>query len=102
LITENTEICSGSATILTASGSGTVSWYGDPAYSGIIGHGASYQTGIVETDTIFYVDAISDKGCKTNDSVMITVVASPSVVAMDDYYLCYGDEVTLRKYYVIN
>jgi gliding motility-associated-like protein len=45
---------------------------------------------------VFYVTATSDKSCKTQDSVRITVVLPPVVVAMGDYYrLCYGEELTL-------
>jgi gliding motility-associated-like protein len=98
LIIENGEICSGSTARLMAASSGAVSftYYSDDAYSDTIGQGTAFQTNILFNDTVFYIQATSDKDCKTRNSVRVTIIAPPKVVAMDDYYLCYGDEVTLE------
>jgi len=98
LITENAEICSGHVVNLIATGSGAVSftYYSDAAYSDIIGSGNSFQTGVLSNNTVFYIEAMSDKDCKTRDSVEITIEVPPAVITMDDAYLCYGDEITLN------
>jgi gliding motility-associated-like protein len=98
LITENGAICSGTTVRLTASGSGAGSfaYYSDAAYSDMIGQGSSFQTDVLFNDTVFYIEAASDKDCKSRDSVRITTVIPPDVVAMADSYLCYGDAITLE------
>ncbi|MDR3245390.1 MAG: gliding motility-associated C-terminal domain-containing protein [Prevotellaceae bacterium] len=97
LTVENSAICSGSTVRLTASSSGAVSfaYYSDKAYSDRVGQGSAFLTDVLLNDTVFYIEAASDKDCKSRDSVRITTIPPPEIVAMDDYYLCYGDAVTL-------
>jgi gliding motility-associated-like protein len=98
LINDHEPVCSGTSVRLNASGSDAVSpaWYGDSAYTNLIGQGASYQTGALTASSTFYVESTSDKGCKTRASAEVPVVLPPAVIAMDDYRLCYGEEVTLN------
>jgi gliding motility-associated-like protein len=97
LITEDSKICIGSTVKLIATASGAVSftYYSDAAYSDPIGTGNSFQTNALFNDTVFFIEAASDKNCKARNSVKFTTIVPPKVVAMDDYYLCYGDEVVL-------
>jgi gliding motility-associated-like protein len=72
----------------------SLNWYNDAAYSNPINQTGSYTT-TVFADTVFYLKALSDKTCSVKDSIKISVIRPPSVKAMDDLYLCYGEEVTL-------
>jgi gliding motility-associated-like protein len=94
---EDFDICTGSAAIITASSPDEITfvWYRNSDYSGIIGNDALLRTGVLETDTVFYVEAISNQNCKTKDSIIITTVAPPEVIAMDDRIICRGEKVAL-------
>jgi gliding motility-associated-like protein len=92
------EICSGSLAIPKASSSGenvSFEWYADNDYTNAVIFDDSFETGILTADTVFYVAAISNTGCQTRDSVEVAIIMPPVVVAMDDYHLCYGEEITL-------
>jgi gliding motility-associated-like protein len=72
----------------------SVGWYSDVAFYNHITQSVSHTVSL-SADTVFYIEALSDKGCVARDSIKISVVQPPSVTAMDDRYLCYGEEVTL-------
>jgi gliding motility-associated-like protein len=92
------DLCIGSFVELTVSSPDdiTYAWYGDHLYSNTISRNAAWLTGALEIDTVFYIEATSNKNCKTRDSIRLTLVARPMVVAMDDRFICYGDEVNLE------
>jgi gliding motility-associated-like protein len=98
LIKEDLNICLGSMVEITASSPDdiTFAWYRDNLYSNLISQDISLQTNVLENDTVFYIEAISDKNCKTRDSITITLTVPPVVVAMDDRFICYGEEVMLE------
>jgi gliding motility-associated-like protein len=97
LVNNRDTVCLETSALLNVSSSDAVSiaWYGDADYSDLIGYDASYQTAALTADTVFYVESMSNKGCTTRDSINVFTVAPPAIVAMDDYHLCYGEEVTL-------
>ncbi|MDR1581663.1 MAG: gliding motility-associated C-terminal domain-containing protein [Prevotellaceae bacterium] len=93
---KDTTVCSGIMTLLTVSSQNAVSlmWFSDAAYSDAINHTSLYETALT-IDTVFYIEALSDKGCNVKDVMNISVTTPPVVVAMDDVYLCYGEDITL-------
>ncbi|MDR1129830.1 MAG: gliding motility-associated C-terminal domain-containing protein [Prevotellaceae bacterium] len=95
----DTVICAYNATVFTAysKDAATISWYDDMAYSNNIIQASSYET-VLTADTVFYIEALSSEGCSTRDAMSISVIQNPSVAAMEDQYLCYGEEITLRLF----
>jgi gliding motility-associated-like protein len=96
LIVRDTTICAETMTVFTAESSdaASITWYGDDVYSDTIIQSASYET-MLTADAVFYIEALSDKGCSTRGSIDIQVIKRPAVTAMEDAYLCYGQEITL-------
>jgi gliding motility-associated-like protein len=90
-------ICKETSVLLEATSTEGVSiaWYRDSACSDLIDYGVSYQTKAQSVDTVFWLTSTSDKGCITRDSIKIEIIQPPIVVAMDDYHLCKGEEITL-------
>jgi gliding motility-associated-like protein len=98
---DDIESCYGLPATLTASSTDSdvsFGWYSDKNFANVTGSDDSFETGILTSDTVFYVMATSKENCKTQDSVRVTTVLPPVVVAMDDFHLCYGDEVTLMTF----
>jgi gliding motility-associated-like protein len=71
-----------------------LNWYNDAAYSNLINQTVAFTT-TVHSDTVFYVEAFSNESCSMRDSIMVSVFHPPSVKAMDDLFLCYGEEIIL-------
>jgi gliding motility-associated-like protein len=71
-----------------------LNWYKDAAYNNLIDQTVALAT-TVYADTVFYVEAFSNELCSIRDSIRVSVFRPPSVKAMDDLFLCYGEEVTL-------
>lgn len=73
----NLIICNNSAsTILSALGSGTLSWYNAPIGGQYLGSGSSYQTANITNTTNFYVQ---DSACSTSSRTAITVHVNPEL-----------------------
>jgi gliding motility-associated-like protein len=96
LTVKDTTVCFGAVALFTVSSqnASSLTWFSDAAYSDAVNHTPSYET-VVIFDTVFYIEALSDKGCSVKDKMNISVTTLPAVVAMDDVYLCYGEEITL-------
>jgi gliding motility-associated-like protein len=97
LTVKDTGICSVNMTtfIVSSQNAASITWFSDAIYSNAINYSSSYATTLT-ADAVFYIEALSDKGCSTKDVMNISVVVTPpAVVAMDDVYLCYGEEITL-------
>jgi gliding motility-associated-like protein len=97
LINLTSDVCFGSAAEISVSPSDEIAiiWYRDNLYSDKLGESSSIRMDAMQTDTVFYIEAISADNCVRRDSVKFTVVTPPSVVAMDDRQICYGKPVTL-------
>ncbi|MDR1887708.1 MAG: gliding motility-associated C-terminal domain-containing protein, partial [Prevotellaceae bacterium] len=95
LITADTSICAETETTFTVAGNAAMlNWYSDAAYYHRVVQALSYTTAL-SADAVFYVEALSNEGCITRDSLGVSVTPPPSVRAMDDSYLCHGEEITL-------
>jgi gliding motility-associated-like protein len=96
LIVQDANVCVATATVFTpVSDAALLKWYSDENYSNFIVQAISHSMALTN-DTVLYIEALSDKGCSTRDSIEITIIQPPVIVAMDDRYLCHGDdEITL-------
>lgn len=82
-------ICKGSSATLTASGSGTLSWYAAAAGGNRLGVGASYTTPVLFSPTTYYVQDSTCAVSNTRKAVQVNLYASTSssseVSACDSY-----------------
>ncbi|AFM05996.1 hypothetical protein Fleli_3682 [Bernardetia litoralis DSM 6794] len=91
-INQQTGLCQGNPTTLTATGLGTLYWYDSPTSTTPIQTGASFTTpSITQDSTYFYVlDSIAS--CGASDRLEILVKASPSLEAVSKpNYIFYLD-----------
>jgi gliding motility-associated-like protein len=72
-----------------------VRWYSDAQRHNLIIEASSFTSPALAADITFYVEALSNKGCATTGSMSVAVTAPPSVVAMGDRRICYGETVIL-------
>ena len=80
-------ICSGSSTVLNATGTGNVSWLTPNVSNGLAFVPASTST--------YTAVSTGLNNCTNQDQVTVTVVALPDVDAGDDVTICSGEQVTL-------
>jgi gliding motility-associated-like protein len=72
-----TTICSGTATTLTASASGTALWYSDAAMTNQIGTGNSFNTPVLTSNTTYHVAQVDVAGCRSTSATAVTVTITP-------------------------
>lgn len=98
---KDTTVCTGadlSLSPLAAGVSAEVKWYADSRYSTLIHTGSSITLNGVPGDTVLYFIIRAD-GQEARDQVGISTVKPPTVEAMDDALICFGDEITLQAQY---
>jgi gliding motility-associated-like protein len=90
---EDIAICNNFTAKPQASSSNAISlkWYSDANFSDFIVQAPSFETTILQNDTVFYVEALSVNGCITRDSVKITVYEIP----IEDLSICYDATATV-------
>ena len=92
-----TSICSGTATTLTATGTGTIQWYADAAMTNQVGSGSSFNTPVLSSNTTYHVALVNASGCRSTTATAVTVnintlPAAPNVTAAS---VCSGFTATL-------
>ncbi|MBK6985745.1 MAG: T9SS type A sorting domain-containing protein [Bacteroidetes bacterium] len=71
-------ICSGTSTSLTASGTGTISWFASPTSTTALTTGTVYTTPTLTSNTSYYISAITN-GCESTRAVKtITITPLPA------------------------
>ncbi len=89
-------ICAANSANLSASGSGTISWYSQTTGGNYLGAGGIYTTPILTSNTTYYVQ---DSTCEVSDSrtaMNVIVNPLPQVTAnTSDTIVCAGTAVTL-------
>lgn len=92
LVAAGDTICEGQSAILTATGSGTITWYSDPSTQDPLFTGSPITLGGLTDDTIFYV-ALSDGPCSSAvQAVVVEVDPVPEATAIDGPSLVCGGE----------
>jgi gliding motility-associated-like protein len=71
-----------------------VKWYSDSLHTDLIHAGKEFIVNNVLVDTVFYF-TVSANGVDIADKIGISVVKPPSVQAMNDTLICYGQTVEL-------
>ncbi|MHA4894347.1 Ig-like domain-containing protein [Pedobacter sp. PWIIR3] len=92
-------ICSGSATTLTATANGgtTISWFANPTGGTALASGGSFTTPVLNSTTTYYIE-VSKAGCANLQRLPVTVTvtqvpAAPVLVNVPP--ICAGSAVTL-------
>jgi len=92
--------CVGLSATLTASGSGTLTWYPTPTSATSIGTGISYVTPTLAAGTYtYYVEALTCATSASRTAVTITVNAVPTITASSTTFspvICAGQSATLQ------
>ena len=94
----STHVCSGDAATLTATVSGgtttamTYTWYSDATPIATTMEN-TYNLNVLATN--YSVEVVNSHNCSGQGSITISVTLPPSVTAMDDQRICYGEEITL-------
>lgn len=83
-------ICSGSSTTLSASGTGTIGWYTSPAGGPPLTIGATYTTPALTGTTTYYVQDSNSCAASARTPIQIIVNPNPTVVLGADTTQCGG------------
>ena len=92
-----TVICMGADVRLSPVGAevqAEVKWYSDNLHTDLIHSGKEFIANRLLADTVFYF-IISANGVELADKIEITAVKPPSVKAMNDTLICYGQSIDL-------
>ncbi|HLP54771.1 MAG TPA: LamG-like jellyroll fold domain-containing protein [Fluviicola sp.] len=74
----NVNICEGNSTVLSATGLGTISWYSAASGGTYLGAGTTFNTGILNANTSFFVQ---DSTCVPSARTQIMVSVQPPIVS---------------------
>lgn len=86
---ENQHICGGTTTILSASGTGNLSWYSDSTGGYFVGSGTDFITPALLKDTVFYAQ---DSACGfPSKRTAIAVTVNPAYSFVENFTICGGD-----------
>ncbi len=88
-ISADAEICFGLSTIISASGSGTITWDNG------LGEGDMFNVSPEET-TSYTATVIDDNQCENTSTLIVTVNDLPSADAGEDTEMCSGESYTLE------
>lgn len=90
----NLVICSGTATSLSASGTGNLGWYSTVSGGTYLGGGTNYSTPTLTTNTTYYVQD-STCGAGPRISITVTVNALPTLTVSGANAICNGSGATI-------
>ena len=88
----STAICANDSILLSATGAGVLGWYDAPTAGNYLAGGSSYQTPVLMTTTLYYVqDSNSTTGCVSPRTIVtVTVNANPLADLGADTTQCAG------------
>ena len=88
-------ICFGDLAWLTATGSGTITWFADPALSMVLGTGHTFGASTDVSITVYAQQSM--EGCLgATDTVQIVVLPRPAIIVLDGpSALCLGEQFLL-------
>ena len=88
-------ICTGSSTILFASGSIGTTYAWTPNNGTLTGANTANPTATPTTTTTYTVTATNSIGCTATDSVMVTITPAPPLTLSNDTSMCSGGSASL-------
>ena len=84
----NQNICTGYSTVLSATGTGTLSWYNAATGGNWLGEGTSFTTPILTSTTTYYVQDSTCAASLTRTSITVTVSPLPVPTIIGNNTLC--------------
>ncbi|NDK54598.1 Ig-like domain-containing protein [Pontibacter fetidus] len=99
-LADNVAICTGTAAALSVNSPDanyTYKWYATATGGAAIATGTTFNTGVLTSGKVYYVEAISATGCISSSRRMVTVSVKPlpATPAADDAAICAGSIATL-------
>jgi hypothetical protein len=89
-------VCSGNATTLTASGSGTLFWFDVPTGGTDLGSGNSFNTGTLTGNKTFYVQSGNGVCASSRTAILVSVNSNPiAAISPATSIICNGQSATL-------
>jgi gliding motility-associated-like protein len=92
-LSNDTTVCKGSTTTLTASGGNSYTWF---PTTGLTNSSGATTNARPDTTTKYYVTVTNQQNCTAKDSVIIAVKPNPTVNIGADTSLCTLDSLTLN------
>jgi Ig-like domain CHU_C associated/Secretion system C-terminal sorting domain len=86
-------ICSGSSTTLSASGTGTIGWYTSPVGGPPLTYGGTYTTPVLTSTATYYVQDSNSCAASARTPIQIVVHPNPTVALGSDTTQCGGTVV---------
>jgi len=91
-----TSICSGNSTQLSATGNGLIQWFSDPGLNNLLSTGSVINTGILTTNTNYYINLQAANGCQSaSTTVLVTVNSNPGNLVLTSDTICAGQSANL-------
>ncbi|MEM6320101.1 MAG: immunoglobulin domain-containing protein [Bacteroidota bacterium] len=91
-LTPNQDVCEGNSIRLEASGGQTYNWFPNNAFAN---PNVAIQEVSPSNDAIYRVEVMDEFGCKTSDSVQVTVRPIPTVTLEAVSEICEGENLSL-------
>jgi gliding motility-associated-like protein len=93
-VTSNSPVCAGSALQFNATGGASYEWRGPNGFYDNVYYAGIYHPSLTDSGT-YYVDIVSLGGCRTTDSVHVTILGTTHPDAFPDTSVCVGKPVRL-------
>jgi gliding motility-associated-like protein len=93
-VTSNSPVCAGSELKFNATGGASYEWRGPNGFYDNVYYAGIFQTSLADSGT-YYVDIISLGGCRTTDSLHVTILGTTHADAFPDTSVCIGKPVRL-------
>ena len=90
--------CHAQPNVITLTQTCGLNWYSDSLLTNLIFSGGSYTTGVLQTDTTFYVTDVSCGQASPKSALHLTLAPSPTVNIVsgnNSNFMCLGDSVQL-------
>jgi len=93
-ITSNSPVCAGSELKFNATGGASYEWTGPNGFYDNVSYAGIFHTSLADSG-MYYVEVISAGGCRTRDSIRVTILGTTHVDAFPDTSVCVGKPVQL-------
>ena len=93
-VNSNSPVCAGSALQFNATGGASYEWRGPNGFYDNVYYAGIYRSSLADSGT-YYVDIVSLGGCRTTDSVHVTILGTTHPDAFPDTSVCVGKPVRL-------
>jgi len=93
-VTSNSPVCAGSELKFNADGGASYEWRGPNGFYDNVYYAGIFHTSLADSG-MYYVDIITLGGCRTTDSVHVTILGTTHADAFPDTSICMGKSVRL-------